>query len=89
MSYIILYFTGGVRSVEAAWFSFYPGVINPTGSPKIGYNSANSRWYVNVTGVQASTFSSTYNWYLRVRLYASNSNYITYTSNMYNYNGQP
>jgi hypothetical protein len=87
MSYIILYFTAGVRYIEAAWFR-YTSVINPIGSPKIGYNSGNSQWYINFTNIQTSTFATSSTWYLRVRLYATTSNYISYTSTMYNYNGQ-
>lgn len=88
LSYIILYFTAGVRWVEAAWFRYGPGVINTVGSAEVGYNSTNSLWYVNITGLQDSSFSASNNWYLRVRFYATTSNYVTYSSYLYNYNGQ-
>ena len=87
LSYILLTFTGGIRWLEDAWFYYAPSVINPTGSTKIGYNALTSNWYVNITGVQDSSFSSSHNWYLKVRLYASNNNYVTYSSYLYNYNG--
>lgn len=90
ISYIILYFTSGVRWLDTAWFrySVSPYYTNAVGNAKVGYDTASSRWYVNITGVQDSVFSATYLWYVRVRLYASgNGNYIYYTSDIYNFNG--
>lgn len=88
ISYIMLIFTGGVRWIDTAWFRYAPGVINPSGSPKVGYSTTSSQWYINITGVQDSSLSSSYNWYLRVRLFANNNNYVSYSSYVYNYNGQ-
>lgn len=85
LSYIILYFTQGVRYIESAWFRYPPSVINNIGSPKVGYSTANSQWYVNITNVQTSAFSVGNKWYLRIRLYATGS--INYNSYLYNYNG--
>jgi hypothetical protein len=63
-------------------------VINPAGLATVGYNTASSQWYVNITGVQDSSFSASNNWYLKVRLYANNNNYVSYNSQVFNYNGQ-
>lgn len=90
ISYIIIYFTSGVRLVEDAWFRYYPSpyFTNPNGKPVVGYDTVAGQWFVNITGFQDSYFSSTYNWYVRVRLYANgNSNYFYYTSTVYNFNG--
>lgn len=76
-----------MRWIDTAWLRYQPGVVNLAGSPKIGFNTGNSRWFVNITGVQDSSFSASYDWYLRVRLYPNNNNLITYTSILYNYNG--
>lgn len=88
LSYIILYFTGGVRWIDSAWFRYHSGSINALGSAQIGFDSGNSQWFINITGVQDSVFQASYNWYLRVRLYATNANYVSYSSYLYNYNGQ-
>lgn len=90
ISYAIIYFTSGVRWIDAAWirYAVSPFYVNKVGNPKVGYNSSNSQWYVNVTGITDSLVSSTYNWYVRVRLYANgNGNYIYYTTSIYNFNG--
>ena len=88
MSYILLTFTAGIRWIDDAWFYYAPSVINPVGSAKVGYNTATSQWYINITGVQDSAFSASNNWYLKVKLYCTNSNSVTYSSSLYNYNGQ-
>lgn len=90
ISHILLYFTSGVRAIDNAWFRYAvsPFFTNSVGNPKVGFDSSNSQWFVNITGVQDSIFSATYLWYVRVRLYASgNNNYIYYTSSIYNFNG--
>ena len=88
LSYILLTFTSGIRWLEEAWFYYAPGVINPAGKAVIGFNSGSSQWYVNITGVQDSSFSSSNNWCLKIRLYANNDNAVSYSSSLYNYNGQ-
>ena len=90
ISYIIMYFTSGVRRVEAAWFRYAvsPSYLNAVGHAKVGYDTTVNQWYVNITGVMDSVWSSTYLWYARVRLYADgNGNYFYYTSYVYNFNG--
>ena len=87
ISYIIVYFTSGVRWVESAWMRYYSSVINRVGCVKVGV-AANGQWYFNITGVQDSHFSASNHWYTRVRLYANNNNRVYYTSYVYNYNGQ-
>jgi hypothetical protein len=90
ISYIVMYFTSGIRALDSAWFRYAvsPYFINPVGQAKVGFDSGAGQWYVNITGVMDSTWSSTYNWYVRVRLFASgNGNYFYYTSYVYNYNG--
>lgn len=88
ISYIVLYFTSGISSIDAAWLRYgtSPSYFNAVGCTKIGYNSVNSQWYVNITGVSDSIFSTSYAWYVRVRLYA-NANNFYYTSYVYNFNG--
>ncbi len=90
ISYIIMYFTSGVSRVDYAWFRYAPSpyFTNPNGNVKVGYNSGNSQWFINITGIKDSTFSSSNYWYVRVRLYINgNGNYFYYTSYAYNYNG--
>lgn len=90
ISYIILYFTSGVRLLETAWFRYAtsPYYTNAVGNAKVGFDTSNSQWYVNITGVQDSITNAAYHWYVRVRLYASgNGNYIYYTSYVYNFDG--
>lgn len=90
ISYAIIYFTSGVRWIDAAWirYAISPSYVNKVGNAKVGYDSSNSQWYVNVTGIMDSLTSATYNWYVRVRLYANgNGNYFYYTTSIYNFNG--
>jgi hypothetical protein len=88
ISYLILYFTSGIVGVEAAYlrYNLSPSYFNPVACAKIGYNTGNSQWYVNITGIADSYVTSGYLWYLRVRLYVS-ANTFYYTSSVYNYNG--
>ena len=89
ISYLTLYFTGGLNSVESAWFRYGSGgVINPIGSAVVNYDTSNSQWFVNVTNIQTSAFSTSYDWYLRVRLVPNGNNHVTYTSTVYNFNAQ-
>ena len=90
ISYVIIYFTSGVRWIDAAWmrYAVSPSYVNKVGNPKVGYDSSVSQWYVNITGITDSIVHSSYHWYFRVRLYANgNVNYIYYTASTYNYNG--
>jgi hypothetical protein len=90
ISYIILYFTSGVKWLDCAWFRYPPSpyFTNQVGNAKVGYDASANQWYVNITGVQDSYVSTSYDWSVRVRLYASgNGNYIYYTSYVYNFNG--
>ena len=77
-----------MRWVESAWFRYYSSVINKVGSARVGFDTSNSQWYANITGVQDSHFSASNHWYMRVRLQANNNNRVYYTSYVYNYNGQ-
>jgi len=88
LSYLIIYFTSGVSKIEAAWvrWGVSPYYFNPTAAATVGYSTSASQWYVNITGLSDSTYSVSYDWYLRVRLYV-NSNYFYFTSYVYNYNG--
>jgi len=91
ISYLVLYFTSGISNIEAAWLRYgtSPSYFNALGCAKIGYDSGTNQYYVNITGISDSSFSVSYYWYLRVRLYVSgNSNYFYYTSYVYNYNGK-
>ena len=90
ISYAIIYFTSGVRWIDTAWMEYAvsPSYVNKVGNAKVGYDSSNSQWYVNVTGIMDSITSASYHWYVRVRLYANgNGNYFYYTTSVYNFNG--
>jgi hypothetical protein len=90
ISYIILHFTSGVRYVEDAWFRYAvsPFYTNALGYAKVGFDTTANQWYVNITGVMDSVWSSTFLWYVRVRLYANgNANNFHYTSSVFNFNG--
>jgi hypothetical protein len=90
ISYAIIYFTSGVRWIDTAWmrYSTWPNYVNKVGNAKVGYDSSNSQWYVNVTGIMDSYTDASYHWFFRVRLYANgNGNYFYYTSSVYNFNG--
>ena len=88
ISYIIMYFTNGVRLIEDAWFrySISPFYINKAGSIKSGYDTSVNRWHINITGIMDSIQQESQHWFVRVRLYA-NDNSISYTSSIYNFNG--
>lgn len=90
ISYIITYFTNGIRYIDYAysWYQVSPSYINKVGDVKVGYDTSASMWYMNITGVMDSIWSSTYLWYVRARLYASgNGGYFNYTTYIYNFNG--
>jgi hypothetical protein len=90
ISYIIMYFTSGIRYVEDAKckYSGSPFYFNPVCHAKAGYDTAAAKWFVNITGVMDSSWSTSYVWSAQVRLYANgNGNYFYYTSYVYNFNG--
>jgi hypothetical protein len=90
ISHILTYFTNGIRYVDNAWlwYQVSPSYTNALGHVKVGYDTAAAKWYMNITGVMDSVWSSTYLWYVRARLYASGSGgYFNYTSSVYNFNG--
>jgi hypothetical protein len=87
LSYIVIFFTSGIKSIEQAYFrySISPNYFNTLASPKFGLSGG--QWFINITGVSDSIISSTYLWYVRVRLYASSTSF-GYTASTYNFNGQ-
>jgi len=88
ISYIIVYFTGGVRLVEEASLRYppSPNYINKVGYVKHGYDTSVNRWYLNISGIMNSITTANEKWYARVRLYADSTN-ISYTSQIFNFNG--
>jgi len=74
--------------IDEAWFRYdiSPYYINKVGYIKTGYDTTANRWYINITGVMDSIHQQSQHWYARVRLYA-NDNSISYTSYVYNFNG--
>ena len=87
LDYTLLKFTSGVREIEEAYVrrANSPYIVNSVLDIKIlkegGY------WYLKISGMDDNYYSTSYNWYIRMRFYP-NANTLSYVSTTYAKNGE-
>jgi hypothetical protein len=87
LSYTIVTFTSGVSYIEWAHARYQasPFYFNSYTQVIFGKNAAN-QYYLNISGMSDSAYSTSSAWYIRTRLYCT-ANTIYYTSKTYGLNG--
>jgi hypothetical protein len=88
LSYTIVTFTTGVTWIDwvhSGW-NVSPNYFNSMLQVTIGRN-ANSKYFLNISGMSDSSYWNSYNWYFEMR-FSTNSDSISYTSETYNLNGE-